>query len=78
MRMLFLAAVGAAALWSLPAEASHRHYFFGPYVGFGYYPYSWYSPWYYGPAFGVGSGNSVTSPRGVMRPTWWAVFSQNQ
>lgn len=52
MRALLLAAVGAAALWSLPAQASHWHYH-GPYVGFGYYgPYS-YWPWY-GPAFGVG------------------------
>lgn len=54
MRALLVAAVGAAALWSLPAEASYRHYYFGPYVGLGhYYPYSWYSPWY-GPHFGVG------------------------
>jgi hypothetical protein len=54
MRTLFLAAVGAAAFWSLPAQASHRHYYVGPYFGFGYYgPYSWYSPWY-GPRFGVG------------------------
>ena len=54
MRAFFLAAVAAATVWSLPAEASHRHYVFGPYVGFGHYgPYSWYSPWY-GPRFGVG------------------------
>lgn len=54
MRASLFAAVAAAVLCSLPAQASHRHYDFGPYVGFGYYgPYSWYSPWY-GPRFGVG------------------------
>ena len=55
MRMFLLAALGAVALTSLPAEASHRH-FYGPYLGFGYgfySPYSYYSPWY-GPHFGVG------------------------
>ena len=52
MRATLLAAVGAAALWSVPVQASHWHYH-GPYVGFGYYgPYS-YWPWY-GPSFGVG------------------------
>jgi hypothetical protein len=55
MRTLLLAAIFSAALWSLPAEATHRHYFYRPYVGFGFYgPYSYYSPWYYGPHFGVG------------------------
>jgi hypothetical protein len=55
MRIFLLAALGAVALTSLPAEASHRH-FYGPYLGFGYgfySPYSYYSPWY-GPHFGVG------------------------
>jgi hypothetical protein len=55
MRAFFLAVLGAAAFSSLPAAASHRH-FYGPYVGFGYgygYPYSYYSPWF-GPSFGVG------------------------
>jgi hypothetical protein len=56
MRALLLSVVGAAAFSSLPAEASHWHGFYGPYVGFGYGfygPYSYYSPWY-GPRFGVG------------------------
>ncbi len=55
MRTLILAALGAAAFISLPAEASHRHYWHRPYVGLGYGlygPYS-YSPWY-GPSIGVG------------------------
>jgi len=55
MRTIFLAVLGAA-LWSLPAQADHRHRFYGPYVGFGYGfygPYSYYSPWY-GPRIGVG------------------------
>ena len=56
MRTLVLAALGAIALWSLPAEAGHPHYYFRPYFGFGYGfpgPYPYYSPWY-GPSFGVG------------------------
>jgi hypothetical protein len=55
MRTLFLAALGAAALWSLPAAAGHPHYYYRPYIGFGYGfgPYPYYSPWY-GPTFGVG------------------------
>jgi hypothetical protein len=56
MRTLFLAALGIAALWSVPAEANDRYRFHGPYVGFGYGfhgPYSHYSPWY-GPRFGFG------------------------
>jgi hypothetical protein len=56
MRALLLSLVGAAALWSLPAEATPWHGYYGPYVGFGYgfySPYSYYSPWY-GPRFGVG------------------------
>ncbi len=57
MRTLLLALAATAAVFSLPAEASHRHHFHGPYVGFGYgiHPYysSWYGPWY-GPQFGVG------------------------
>jgi hypothetical protein len=53
MRTIFLAMLGAAALSSVPAEASHRH-FYGPYVGFGYGFYGpYYSPWY-GSRFGVG------------------------
>jgi hypothetical protein len=55
MRTVFLALLGAAALWSLPAQASHRHHHYGPFVGFGYgfYGPSYYSPWY-GPGLGVG------------------------
>jgi hypothetical protein len=53
MRALLLAVVGATALWSLPAEASHWSVW--PYFGFGYGfgPYPHYSPWY-GPQIGVG------------------------
>jgi hypothetical protein len=52
MRTILLAVLGAAAVSSLPAEASHRYHFHSPYFGFGYgLPY--YSPWY-GPSFGVG------------------------
>ena len=53
MRALFLAALGAVALWSLPAEAGHWHVW--PSVGFsyGFGPYPYYSPWY-GPSVGVG------------------------
>ena len=57
MRAWILAAVGVAALLTLPAEASHRHRVYArPYIGFGFYePYysPYYSPWY-GPRFGVG------------------------
>ena len=56
MRTLVLAVLGAIAFSSLPAEAGHPHYYFRPYVGFGYGfygPYPYYSPWY-GPSFGVG------------------------
>jgi hypothetical protein len=55
MRTVFLAVLGAVAFSSLPAQASHGHYYYGPYVGFGYgfYGPSYYSPWY-GPRFGVG------------------------
>ncbi len=56
MRTLFLAVLGAAALLSLPAEASHRHHFHSSYVGLGYGfygPYSYHSPWF-GPRIGVG------------------------
>ena len=55
MRALLLAFLSTAALWATPAaEASHRYHFYGPYfgVGYGFYPYSYYSPWY-GPRFGV-------------------------
>lgn len=52
MRALFLAAVGAAALWSLPVEAQWQVW---PYFGFSYGvgPYPYHSPWY-GPRVGVG------------------------
>ena len=54
MRALLIAVVGAAALFSLPAEASHWHIW--PYFGFSYgagpYPYYGYGP--YGPRVGVG------------------------
>lgn len=56
MRTVFLALLGVAALWSLPAEADHRHDYYRPHVGlsYGFYgPYPYYSPWY-GPHFGVG------------------------
>ena len=68
MRTLLLAALGAAALWSVPADASHRH-FYGPSLGFGYGfygPYS-YSPWY-GPHFGVGIRVGDRSPARRVRP----------
>ena len=53
MRTLLLAAVCAAALWSLPAEAAHWNVwpYFGFSYGFGPYPYG--GPGY-GPGFGVG------------------------
>jgi hypothetical protein len=53
MRALLIAVVGAAALWSVPAEASHWHVW--PYFGFSYGagPYPYYGPWY-GPRVGVG------------------------
>jgi hypothetical protein len=54
MRALLIAVVGVAALFSLPAEASHWHIW--PYFGFSYgagpYPYYGYGP--YGPRVGVG------------------------
>jgi hypothetical protein len=54
MRTVLFAVLGAIALSSMPAEASHRHHFHGPYIGFGYgYGYPHYSPWF-GPSFGVG------------------------
>ena len=55
MRALLIAVVGAAALFSLPAEASHWHVW--PYFGFSYGagPYPFYGPGYgYGPRVGVG------------------------
>jgi len=55
MRALLIAVVGAAALFSLPAEASHWHVW--PYFGFSYGagPYPYYGPGYgYGPRVGVG------------------------
>lgn len=63
MRTLLLSALGAAVLWSMPADASHR-YFYGPSLGFGYNfygPHSYYSPWY-GPHFGVGIRLGDRSP----------------
>ena len=54
MRGLFVAAVGAVALWSAPAEAQWHVV---PYFSFGYgigpYPYHYPSPWY-GPRIGIG------------------------
>ena len=52
MRALWVAAVGAAVLWSIPAEAQWH---FSPYFGFGYGigPHPYYSPWY-GPRVGIG------------------------
>ena len=46
MRALLIAVVGAAALFSLPAEASHWHVW--PYFGFSYGagPYPYYGPGY--------------------------------
>ena len=70
MRALFLAVLGAAALWvTPPAEASHWH-FHGPYVGIGYgfYPYSFYSPWY-GPRLGVGIHVGLRYPARRVRTT---------
>jgi hypothetical protein len=54
MRKSVLAILAAAALYSLPAEASHWHFYphFGFGYGYGYYD-PFYSPWY-GPRFGVG------------------------
>jgi hypothetical protein len=60
MRAWILAIAGVAALSSLPAEASHRHYgFHHPYVSFGYgYPYyGYHRPFgyhYYPYSFGGG------------------------
>jgi hypothetical protein len=55
MRSLLLAAVAAAALWSLPAEAGHWTVWPSFSFGYGYGPYGgpWYGPWY-GPRIGVG------------------------
>jgi hypothetical protein len=52
MRALLVAAVCAAFVWSLPAEAAHWHVWpsFGFSYGVGPYPYG---PWY-GPRVGVG------------------------
>ena len=54
MRALLIAFVGAAALWSVPAEASHWHVW--PYFGFSYGagPYPYYGGPWYGPRVGVG------------------------
>ncbi|HVJ30412.1 MAG TPA: hypothetical protein VNA66_08920 [Gammaproteobacteria bacterium] len=54
MRASFLAALCAALLWSLPAEASHWQVF--PYFGFSYGagPYPYGGPWGYAPHIGVG------------------------
>jgi hypothetical protein len=57
MRTSILALAAAAAFFCLPAQASHRHHFYGPSIGFGYgyspFYSSWYGPWY-GPQFGAG------------------------
>jgi hypothetical protein len=63
MRALLLSAIGAVVLWSAPAEASH--WYFTPYIGFGYGaygPYPYYSPWY-GPRVGVGVHVGSSYPR---------------
>ena len=52
MRPGFLAAVCAALLWSLPAEAGHWTVWPSFSFGYGYGPYPYYSP--YGPHVGVG------------------------
>ena len=62
MRVLVLAGIGAIALWSLPAEASH--WYVSPYFGFGFgygfyggYPYGYGYPYAYGApvvSFGIG------------------------
>ena len=65
MRTWIVAIAGIVALFSLPANADHRHYRgSGPYVSFGYtygYPFGYggfyrpfYDPWYFGPTYGVG------------------------
>jgi hypothetical protein len=62
MRAWILAIAGVAALSSLPAEASHRHYRIAhhPYVSFSYsYGYPWYGfygpyPFYYPYRYGIG------------------------
>ena len=53
MRVLVLAGIGAIALWSLPAEASH--WYVSPYFGFGF-GYGFYGgyPYGYGPGVGIG------------------------
>lgn len=66
MRAWILMVAAAITFSSVPAEASHRH-FYGPTIGFGYGlygPYPYYSPWY-GPYFGVGVrvGNRYPSRR---------------
>jgi hypothetical protein len=74
MRALLLSAIGAVALWSAPAEASH--WYFTPYIGFGYGaygPYPYYSPWY-GPRVGVGVQVGSSYPR----PAAQATQSQRQ
>ena len=62
MRALLLAAVGAAALWCLPAEASHWNVwpYFGFSYGFGPYPYG--GPWGYGYGPRIGVGVHVGGP----------------
>jgi hypothetical protein len=57
MRAWVFVAIATVAMFTLPAEAGHGRAV-RPHVSFGYgYPvgfYGPYSPWYYGPRFGVG------------------------
>jgi hypothetical protein len=70
MRALFLAILGAAALWVTPPAEASQWNFHGPFfgVGYGFYPHSYYSPWY-GPRFGVGIHVGQRSPARRARTT---------
>ena len=59
MRALLIAVVGAAALWSVPAEASHWHVW--PYFGFGYGAESATIPYLVGRYFGMQSFGEIYS-----------------
>lgn len=66
MRTWILAAVAAAALWSLPAHAGHWTVWPSFTFGYGFGPYPYYSPWY-GPRVGVGvhvAPGPHSAPRG--------------
>jgi hypothetical protein len=68
MRSLLLAAVAAAALWSLPAEAGHWTVWPSFSFGYGYGPYP--GPWFGGPhvGFGVHVGGPVYPAPGPSAP----------